>query len=151
MTQGTLIQWRPEISHAILANAFEWFTDAGQDDWLYNHAAVPRPIRDDGSGADFQKAKAIRLAWLTNDAIKSTFLAAGSADRAIQLYGLPMSRPEKHGPFIVQRFQRIAFQHWTDVVPGMPAPGSVVRVLGGDLAKETGLVPAEAQQPSPGA
>jgi hypothetical protein len=32
-------------------------------------------------------------------------------------------------------------------VPGMPACGSVVRVLGGDLAKEAGLVPAATPQP----
>src|SRR5262249_6168689 len=30
-TQGALLQWRPELGRAILANAFEWFTDAGQD------------------------------------------------------------------------------------------------------------------------
>ncbi len=146
--QGAILQWRPELGTALLANTFEWFTDAGKDDQLLASRAIPLPIRDDGSGGDFQKAKAIRLSWLTDDGIRATYLAAGSADRAIELYGLPMSRPEKHGPFIIQRFQRIAFQHWTDAVPGMPPPGSVVRVLGGDLAKETGLVPPEASQPA---
>ncbi|HEX6512432.1 MAG TPA: endo-1,3-alpha-glucanase family glycosylhydrolase [Chloroflexota bacterium] len=147
--QGAVLQWRPELGTAVLANTFEWFTDAGKDDQLLASQSIPLPIRDDGSGGDFNKAKAIRLSWLTDDAIKGAFLVSGNPDQAIQLYGLPMSKPEKHGPFIVQRFQRIAFQHWTDSVPGMPAPGSVVRVLGGDLAKQLGLIPTDAQQPSP--
>jgi len=36
---------------------------------------------------------------------------------------------------------------WLDSVPGQPPPGSVVPVLGGDLAKQLGLVPANAQVP----
>jgi hypothetical protein len=146
--QGAVLQWRPEQNGAVLANTFEWFTDAGKDNQLLASSGIPLPIRDDGAGGDFQKAEAVRLSWLTDGAIKTAYLAAGSTDQAVQLYGLPMSKPEKHGPFIVQRFQRIAFQHWTDAVAGMPAPGSVVRVLGGDLAKQQGLIPAEADQPS---
>ena len=148
--QGAILQWRPELNAAVLANTFEWFTTAGKDDQLLASDGIPLPIRDDGAGGDFQKASAIRLAWLTDPAIKATYLAAGSTDQAVQLYGLPMSKPEQHGPFIVQRFQRIAFQHWTSAVPGMPAPGSVVRVLGGDLAKQQGLIPSAAEAPSAG-
>lgn len=149
-TQGALLQWRPELGRAILANAFEWFTDAGKDDWLYNFAGIPRPIRDDGSGGNWEKAKQIRLSWMTDDAIRAKFLSAGSVDDAINRYGLPMSYPEKHGPFIVQRFQRMTFQHWVESVPGMPARGSVVRVLAGDYLKQLGLIPTSAEAPSGG-
>ncbi|HZW32252.1 MAG TPA: endo-1,3-alpha-glucanase family glycosylhydrolase [Isosphaeraceae bacterium] len=149
-TQGAVLQWRPELGRAVLANTFEWFTDAGKDDQLLATYGIPRPIRDDGSGGNWEKAKQIRLGWLTDDAIRAKFLAAGSVDRAIELYGLPMSRPERHGPFIVQRFQRIAFQHWIEAVPGMPPPGSVVRVLAGDILKQTGLIPASAAEPTSG-
>lgn len=148
--QGAILQWRPELGTALLANTFEWFTDGGKDDQLLASRSIPLPVRDDGSGGDFAKAKTIRLGWLTDGAIKSTYLAAGSSQRAIELYGLPQSMPERHGPFVVQRFQRIAFQHWVDSVPGMPPPGNVVRVLGGDLAKEQGLIPGDAMQPSTG-
>ncbi len=147
-TQGALLQWRPELGRAVLANTFEWLTDAGKDDWLLEVAGIPKPIRDDGSGGDWQRAKQIRLSWMTDEAIRQRYLAAGSLDRAIELYGLPMSQPEKHGPFVVQRFQRIAFQRWVESVPGMPSPGSVVRVLGGDLLKQVGLLPADAVQPT---
>src|SRR4030042_1936153 len=82
-----------------------------------------------------------RLGGLTHEAIKARYLAnpnpqvipEWNVDRSIELYGLPMSYPERFGPFISQRFQRVALQLWLDEVPGMPAPGSVVRVLAGDL------------------
>ncbi|GEM_PF-5014689 len=44
-------------------------------------------------------------------------------------------------------FQRVAFQKWVDPIEGMPEPGTVVRVLGGDLLKEAGLVPQGAMEP----
>ncbi|MCL4459009.1 MAG: hypothetical protein M1577_03755 [Chloroflexi bacterium] len=155
LTQGALLQWRPEQDAVALANIFEMLERAGVDDWLYSFKGIPRPIKNDSSGGDWQKAKQTRLGWLTNEAIRDHYLAnpnpAGIAewgvDSAIELYGLPMSRPERFGPFIAQRFQRIAFQLWLDEVPGMSPPGSVVRVLGGDLLKETGLIPLEALAP----
>jgi hypothetical protein len=152
-TQGALLQWRPERAAAVLANIFELLHQAGLDEWLYQAKGVPRPIPDDGSGGDFSRARAARLAWLTQPEIRAYFLrdpATGrpwSEDAAIERYGLPMSLPERFGPFVSQRFQRVALQLWLDTVPGMPAPGSVVRVLAGDLLKEAGLIPADALRP----
>ena len=138
-----------------LANIFEILKERGLDDWLLQTKGIPRPIKDDGSGGDWKKARNIRLSWLTNEKIKARFLANPNPEKiadwneshAIRLYGLPMSYPERHGPFISQRFQRVAFQLWVEEVEGMPAPGTVVRVLGGDLFKEAGLVPARALAP----
>jgi len=152
LTQGALLQWRPELDAIMLANTFEMLEPAGEDDWLYAFKGVPRPIQDDGSGGDWQKAKETRLGWLTNEPIKSYFLAnpnpsairQWTLDDSIQLYGLPMSQPERFGPFICQRFQRVSLQLWVEQVEGMPAPGTVVRVLGGDLLKEAGLIPPDA-------
>ena len=155
VTQGALLQWRPEVKRAWLGNTFEMLEHAGLDHWLLDTKGVPLPIKDDGSDGDWERAKEIRLAWLTNDKIKAHFLAnpnpseitSWSEDRAIELYGLPMSYPEKHGPFITQRFQRVAFQLWVEKVAGMPEPGTVVRVLGGDLLKEACLIPSYALSP----
>jgi hypothetical protein len=146
--QGALLQWRPELDTAVLANTYDWFTVAGQDAWLLALAGVPLPIRDDGSNGDWQRAQQTRLAWLTDDAIRAAYLSVGSLEHAIQLYGLPSSYPEKHGPFVVQRFQRIALQHWVDDVPGMPPRGSVVRILAGDYLKQLKLIPSAASQPT---
>jgi hypothetical protein len=152
--QRGILQWRPESQSADLSNTFEQLQNSSKDDWLLEVKGIPKPIADDGSGGDYAKAVATRLGWLTNSAIKSYYLAnpnsgaipSWSQDQSIQFYGLPMSMPEQHGPFITQRFQRFAIQLWTDSVPGMPTPGSVVGVLGGDLAKEAGLLPAAAIQ-----
>jgi hypothetical protein len=150
--QRAVLQWRPELQRALLSNIFEILTTAGQDDWLVDVKGIPRPIIDDGSGGDYSRAVAIRLGWLTNDAIRAFYVAnpnpsaipSWNRDAAIQLYGLPMSRPEQHGPFVAQRFQRIALQLWTENVAGMPAPGTVVGVLGGDMLKAAGGVPTSA-------
>lgn len=153
--QRGVLQWRPEQDRAVLSNTFGILQTAGRDEWLYTVKGIPRPITNDGSGGNYQKAVTTRLGWMTNAAIKAKFLANPNPgkisnwnqDQAIALYGLPMSRPEQHGPFISQRFQRIAFQLWTDNVPGMPAKGTVVGILGGSLLKEAGQLPAASVQP----
>ena len=129
--------------------SFEMLQTAGKDAWLDQVKGIPRPILDDGSGGDWQRAKEIRLSWMTDEPVRAKYLSAGSLERAIELYGLPMSPPERRGPFTVQRFQRVAFQHWVETVPGMPAAGSVVPVLGGDVLKEAALIPPSAAQPMP--
>jgi plastocyanin len=153
-TQTALLQWRPEVGTAVLGNTFELLQTAGRDDWLEQTKGIPRPAPDDGS-ATYDEAVRSRMGWLTEPAIRNRYLERPDAARAldwterdsIQLYGLPMSRPERHGPFIAQRFQRVAFQLWVDAVPGMPAPGSVTSVLGGDLLKEAGLIYGVAASP----
>ncbi|MGH2460305.1 MAG: glycosyl hydrolase family 18 protein [Chloroflexota bacterium] len=152
--QRGVLQWRPELGIAELANSFEQLTAAGWDARLAQQG-IPAPVRDDGSGGDWTRARQIRLSWLTNSAIAAAFYAnpspstidRWSVDRSIQLYGLPESPPVRSGPFVVQRFQRISLQLWIDDVPGMPARGSVVGILGGDLDKQAGLVPPSAAAP----
>ena len=151
VTQRALLQWRPEKNAADLGNIFQMLERAGLDDWLLREKGIPLPIKDDGAGGDWNKAKEARLSWLTNEQIKAKYLAnpnpgaisEWSVERSIELYGLPMSRPERFGPFISQRFQRVAFQLWVDEIAGSPAPGTVIGVLAGDLLKQAGLVPPE--------
>lgn len=147
-TQGELLQWQPSLGRAVLANVSDWFTNAGLDNTLLNADGIPLPIRDDGSNGNWEKAKQTRLSWLTDPAIRQAYVGSGSIDAAIQRYGLPESRPEQHGPFISQRFQRVVFQHWIDNVAGMPPAGSVTRVLLGDLLKQYGLIPGNAAKPT---
>lgn len=152
--QRGVLQWRPELGIAYLANTFEQLTTAGQDPALQVQG-IPPPVQNDGSGGDWIRARQIRLGWLTNPSIAASFYANPNpdsvpnwtADDAIQLYGLPASQPVKSGPFIVQRFQRISLQLWVEDVPGMPRKGAVVGILGGDLLKRAGLIPSEAATP----
>ncbi len=147
VTQGSLLQYHPGLKQVFLGNTFEILERAGLNAILASRG-IPESITDDGSAGDFQKAKQTRLGWLTNEAIKERYLSAGGENAAIELYGLPMSRPETFGPFITQRFQRIALQYWTEDVPEIGIrKGTVTTVLGGDLLKEFGLIPSEAKQP----
>jgi hypothetical protein len=156
-TQAALLQWNPEQGQVVLANAFDLLSNANRDDWLRSQRSVPPPVGDDGSRGDPARSAQIRLGWLEDEGIRGRYLANPnpaelrdwSRERAVELYGLPTSRPVRQGPFVVQRFQRVTFQRWVEPVPGMPAPGSVTRVLAGDLLKEAGLVPAASAAPWP--
>lgn len=156
-TQAALLQWSPEQGQTVLANAFDLLSSANKDDWLRSQRAIPPPVGDDGSGGDPARSAQLRLGWLEDDAIRTQYLAnpnpaqldGWSRDRAVQLYGLPTSRPIRLGPFVVQRFQRVSFQRWVEPVAGMPPPGTVTRVLAGDLLKEAGLVPPASAAPAP--
>lgn len=150
--QRAILQWRPEANAAVLANALDWLADAGHDEWAVARG-IPKAIRDDGSNGDFERAVAIRLGWLTEPAIEQRFRANPAScsrwtvEEAIARYGLPASRPEKFGPFVVQRFQRVAFQYWVENAPGGPPVGTVVPILAGDLLADAGLLPPAARQP----
>ena len=132
------------------ANTFELLEQAGKDEWLAAFHSVPPPITSDGS-TSLQHAIEIRLGWLTNAALREAYLqplngevAAWSQTDAINLYGLPMSRPVDYGPFVSQRFQRIALQWWkqwwNEAEQADILPGEVTPVLAGQLAVAAGLV-----------
>lgn len=150
--QRGILQWRPDTNTAVLANTLDWLSEAGKDDWA-RERALPKAIRDDGSGGDYSKAVTTRLSWLTEPEITKRYQQGPdigrpwTQDDSIALYGLPSSKPEKIGPFIIQRFQRIAFQYWVDDAEGGPPKGSVVPVLAGDLVAQAGLIPTDALQP----
>ena len=82
----------------------------------------------------------IQLSWLTNPAITQAFVAnpilPGSVDASIEFHGLPMSRPHSFGPFVVQRFQRTAIQHWVEEAEGGPTVGTVALINSGDHYKD---------------
>jgi peptidoglycan/xylan/chitin deacetylase (PgdA/CDA1 family) len=101
---------------------------------------VPPPLADPDSYPDLPSALAARRAWLTQREIAAVYEAEGS-EAALRLYGLPTSRPERHGPFVAQRFQRAVLQLWVESVPGAPEVGTVASVEVGELLREAGLLP----------
>ncbi|MAG36308.1 MAG: hypothetical protein CL878_08700 [Dehalococcoidia bacterium] len=142
----------------LFANTFELLEHAGKDEWLASLRSVPAPIVNDGS-TSLRHAKEIRLGWLTGPDLRDAYLRPPNGDvlawsqaDAINLYGLPMSQPVDQGPFLVQRFQRVALQSWKAPGPAGIQPGDVTPVLAGQLAIEAGLVSGVALQPhAPGA
>ena len=148
LTQRALMQWSPDEGKVQLANVYEILREAGYDDALYARS-IPRTEPDDST--TLADARAVRMGWMTDSAITQAFLAnpieADSVDAAIELHGLPMSRPETFGPFVVQRFQRTALQHWVEAADGGQPVGTVVLVNSGDLYKDLVLADSAVTTP----
>ena len=149
--ERAVMVWHKSSGQISLANSFELLDNEGLQQWLLDRG-IPQPIEDDG-GSTFAESRSIRLSWLTDQGIADYFLQnpldPGNLEISILLYGLPMTHPQKIGPFVVQRFQRAAFQRWVESVPGQPVPGTVTQVFAGILYKDANLIPMEAFRPEP--
>ena len=81
-----------------------------------------------------------------NPGIKAKYYAA--VGDPIQANGLPVSDAVDMGDALVLRAQRVVFQQWKKDVP-WAKQGEVTVALGGDIAKEAGVLPdANALQPT---
>jgi hypothetical protein len=131
----------------VRANTFQILEENGADERL-SQLGIQKGEADPGT--TFEQAKANRLAWLEDAAIRDRYLTQcgnGNADAAVEFCGLPMNHPTSAGPFVSQRFQRIAFQRWTVEGPGGIRAGDVTPALGGDLLKDTGVLAGPVTQP----
>lgn len=156
-TQKALLQWNAASSSVNIANTFDLLSAANYDPWLEAYRQIPGsfdwstddPINDwpgtvqnhlnlvfETQPGDTPELSAARAA------LKGRFL---SNSNWLQLSGLPLAIQD-FGPMVVMRAQRVALQYWKVPVP-WANPGDVTVVLGGDLAKESGLIPAAATVP----
>jgi hypothetical protein len=144
--QKAILQWRPEAGQAYFVNVLDRISAAGRDEWLLVNRMTPRPFdsrADDG------------LAWPAVVARHQALLDADPAIRAayfadpdpVARFGLPVSQADMGSAYVV-RCQRAVFQRWKENVPWARA-GQVTIANGGDLAKEAGILPAEALSPEP--
>ena len=145
--QVVLLQQCAPGGEVVRANTFQILEENGADARL-DELGITRGEGD--SGSSFQESVNIRLSWLEDAAIREKYLTDcgnGDANAAVQVCGLPMNRPTSVGPFLSQRFQRVAFQRWLVAGPGGITPGFIARVLGGDLLKDTGVLAGPVTQP----
>ena len=143
-TQAALLQWHAATGTTRLANVLDMLAAAGHDPWLEAVRQIP-PSRD-WSGDEGLEWPAIvdqHLALL--DGYPDLRARFTSVPDWVTRYGLPMGLLELDGVVVV-RGQRAAFQQWKVAVP-WAAKGEITTVLAGDLAKETELVPIDAQRP----
>jgi hypothetical protein len=151
-TQKVILQWRPDASppQAYFVNIFDKFHDLGLDGALQSTYQIPPPLDpavfDAGKGPD--QARADRLTLLNADtAIAGRYNAVG-AQLAVQFNGLPTSTVTSSGPFLTLRAQRTAMQHWLVANPAAGIQkGDVSVVNAGDIAKQLGVIPADAGTP----
>jgi hypothetical protein len=143
--QKGVLQWRPEAASAWFTNVFDEMHDAGKDDWLFAHRSTPRPLDpsiDDGKS--WAQVVAGRIALLQPQAaLLRRYREIGDP---LTFFGLPTSRVEDMGNHYAVRLQRAVIQLWKVDVPWARA-GQTTVANGGDIAKEAGLLPAEAVAP----
>ena len=148
LTQRVLLQWSPVDRTVGVGNLFEILQERGLEDELRSRH-VPAAQADGAS--TFEESRRVRLGWLTDSTIAQVFLSnpldPGAVDASILLHGLPMSYPVQFGPFVVQRFQRTALQHWVEAAEEGPPVGSVVLVNGGDIYRDLLLAGTLAVEP----
>jgi len=142
--QKVIFQWRPEIGQVYFVNVFDRLSQAGLDAWLDSVRQTP-PSFDNSpdSGLTWDRVVQRHLGLLdSNSTIKASYMADSNP---ILHYGLPMSYKDYGNVFVV-RAQRAVFQQWKEDVPWAKA-GEVVVANGGDVAKEAGVLPAQAVTP----
>jgi hypothetical protein len=144
--QRVIFQWRPESNGVAFVNVFDRLHDLGKDDWLRQVRQTPPPRAFDDAGKPFDQVAANHLAVLAPfPAIRAAYM--GAAGDPIQANGLPVSDVSDTGDAFVLRAQRVVLQQWKKDVPWAKA-GEVTVALGGDIAKEAGILPdASALQP----
>lgn len=140
-TQRVILQWQPATNSANFLNVMDWMTSAGKDEYLLAFRQVPPPANfiDQERGLSFEQIRDRRYALLdAYPAIKARYFAASDP---LAMNGLPTAPVTELGDAYVLRAQRIVIQQWKKDMPWAKA-GEVTVALGGDLAKETGLIAA---------
>jgi hypothetical protein len=177
--QRGILQWRPELGRAEIANVFEQFTEQGLDDAL-EIAGIPRPLPP--SPLPFQEEAERRMTWITEPRFLARYFFDPVNDTpfefqeaAWEYFGLPQSFPErpvyyrekangKYGPplylpYIAERFQKAGLQYFLEnvpndptIVPGDGKEGCVAITASGRLARRLGagrIIPGVATLPEP--
>ncbi|MCL5075752.1 MAG: hypothetical protein M1136_08945 [Chloroflexi bacterium] len=142
--QKQVFQWRPEVEKVYFVNVFDELSKAGKDDWLLAYRQVPKSFDwSADAGLPWSEIVQRHLKLLdSNPAIKARYLADPDP---IAHFGLPMAYGEYENVFVL-RGQRAVLQQWRVDTPWAKA-GQVTVANGGDILKETGLIPREAIVP----
>ena len=122
-------------------NVFDLMHDNGKDAWLESVRQTPKPKAFNEQGLGWEQIVQQRLAVLdANPAIKQAYLAV-SGD-PVTMNGLPTTDVVDMGNNYIVRAQRVVIQQWKEDVPWAKA-GQVTFGLGGSIAMEAGLLPAQ--------
>jgi len=143
--QKGIMQWRPEVSQVWLTNVFDEMNAAGKDEWLKAFRSTPKPMSSAGdTGKTWMQIVTSRIGLLARQ--PSIRLRYDGVNDPLTFYGLPTSPVEDMGNHFAVRLQRAVIQLWKVDVPWAKA-GETTVANGGDVAKEAGLVRADALVP----
>lgn len=137
--QRAVLQWRPERNDVAFVNIFDRLGEVGKNDWLRQTRLTPPPRSFDDEGKAWNAVVQQHQAVLKlNPAIERAY--RGVAGDPLDVHGLPMSDIVDLGDVLVVRCQRSVIQQWKSDRPWAKA-GEVTVALGGDIAKEAGILP----------
>jgi hypothetical protein len=137
--QRVVFQWRPDAGQAYFVNVFDRLGELGKNDYLLKARQTPPPRQFADAGKSWPEVVQNHLAVLDrNPAIGRAYRAV--VGDPVQANGLPVSDVTDMGNHYALRAQRVVFQQWKEDVPWAKA-GQVTVALGGDIAKETGVLP----------
>lgn len=137
--QRLIFQWRPECGCVAFVNVFDRLHELGKDDWLLTVRQTPRPARWNDAGQPWPAIVAEHLAVLEEyPAIKAKYYDV--VGDPIEANGLPTSAVTDMGNHYALRAQRVVLQQWKEDVP-WARKGEVTVALGGDIAREAGVLP----------
>ncbi|HLZ32040.1 MAG TPA: hypothetical protein VKV73_32365 [Chloroflexota bacterium] len=141
--QKLVLQWRPDLGGAVPVNVLDDIIQQGGDAWLAVDRQVPRGQSFADTGLEWPAVVANHVAIL--DAYPALHDYYASQPDAVDRFGLPLG-VDTYGPLVSVRLQRATLQLWTVDAPWAPA-GTVVVGNGGDLGKQAGLWPLDADPP----
>lgn len=154
--QRAVFQWRPEVQQVYFVNVFDLLDQRGHNDWLRTVRQTPPPQQWAEDGLTWDEIVRRRLAVLdASPELHAAYFAA--VGDPVQANGLPTTDIVDQGNHFVLRAQRVVFQLWKEDVP-WARRGTVTVGLGGDIAKEAGILPnpaalqpiAPPEAPAPG-
>ncbi len=146
--QKVILQWRPDTRTFDFINIFDRLADEGHDGGL-SDLMVPPSESFNEIDLDWETIVDRRLGLLA-DSPPLQAAYRGHQD-AMRWYGLPTSHVVRYVDVHAIRLQRAVLQLWLVDLPWADA-GEVTVANGGDLAKQAGLIPADALvlvQPDP--
>jgi hypothetical protein len=141
--ENGVLQWMPDDGQAVLMNALDALSAAGDDAWL--DAALQVPAIGDWSADAGLAPEDVTVHHLALLGAYPDLANALEANGSFDLYGLPTA-VKTYGSTLVVRFQRATLQYWL-ANTGLAPAGTMVLDSGARLGKQVGLWPSEAMTP----
>ncbi|MFN8533639.1 MAG: hypothetical protein U0556_08840 [Dehalococcoidia bacterium] len=143
--EGGVLHWRADVGVVQIVNVIDWLGQQGFDNWLAaTYGAAPSLDWRDDVLFNWEFVKSRHFALLdSSPRIREAYMGIGADP--VTYYGLPQSTVN-NGQTVVVRAQRAIFQEWRQDVPWARA-GTVFVIDGGEILKEAGIIPANAQAP----
>lgn len=143
--QKGIMQWRADTGTVALVNIFDDLHNRGVDQTLLERRQTPLPLPDgwDGRASTTVIIQNRQALLNSRPSLRSTYFASPDP---LTFFGLPTSEIEDMGNHYAIRLQRAVLQEWKETVPWARA-GQVTIANGGEIAKESGLIPTSALTP----